>query len=165
MEIRVERRLTGREYRDEILTRYGSREELEERARGGDALARDDLADLRLLEETPERLDAEYEVETVAYLGGDDLARLTPTRLRLLATLQRSREAGDELNVTDLASELGRDKKNVSEDLHLLEDLGFLDLVERGREKVARPLGDEIHIVLDQRGNAGPGSARADAAA
>lgn len=83
----------------------------------------------------------------------------------LQAPLQRGREAGDELNVTDLASELDRDKKNVSEDLHLLEGLGFLDLVERGREKVARPLGDEIHIVLDQRGNGGPGSARADAAA
>jgi predicted AAA+ superfamily ATPase len=150
MEIRVERRLTGREYREEILSRHGSRSELEARAEEGDARAQDDLLDLELLEEDPNRLEVEYEVETVAELDAGELARLTPERLRLLAALP-SRSDDETTNVTGLARELGRDKKNVSEDLQLLEDLGLLDLVPRGREKIVRPPADEVHIVLETR--------------
>lgn len=176
MEIRVERRLTGRAYRQEVLHRYGSRERLEEKAAAGDPLAQDHLTDLELLEASPDRLDDEYEIETVRELGPEDLTRLTPARLRLLAAVAGQDVGGGRTegaeeatgsqgtqggstpssgapdsgsNVTDLARQVGRDKKNVSEDLHLLEELGLLVLEERGRETIPRTRRGEVHIVVE----------------
>lgn len=146
MEIRIDERLTGRQVRDRILAQHGSREALERRARNRkDAQAWSDLQDLRLLDEDPRRLEEDLEVTTIAILTPEDLARLTPERLRLLDHLA---EADRPLNVTALAAALKRDKKNVSEDLGVLLDLGLVAMEVRGREKVPRALGREIRIVL-----------------
>lgn len=145
MEIRIERRLTGEALREEILERYGSREALEEAAEAGDAEARSSLADLRLLEEDPSRLQADHRIESILTLSADELDRLSPKRLALLEFLA---EADRPYNVTELAGALGRDKKNVSEDLEILGDLGLVESVRRGREKLSKPRGNDIHIVL-----------------
>lgn len=147
MEIRVEETLTGRAYLERILERYGSREALERAARrAGAHEARDDLLTVEVLEEEPGRLAATMTVSTVTTLSEADLERLTPKRLQTLDFLSRR---GAPMNVSDLADALGRDKKNVSEDLQVLDELGLVDRVRRGREKLSRPLGNEIRIVLD----------------
>lgn len=145
MEIRIERRLTGQALREEILQRHGSRQALVDAAEAGDTAARSDLADLRLLEEDPRRLQADHHVESVLTVAPEELDRLTPKRLALLEFLA---EADRPYNVTELAGALGRDKKNVSEDLQILEDLGLVESVRRGREKLTKPRGNDIHIVL-----------------
>lgn len=145
MEIRIQRRLTGRSLRDEILERYGSVEELERRAEEGDAVAWNDLADLRLFEEDPRRLGYDMTVTTIGTLTAEELDLLTPTRMALLNFLATADEPH---NVTELAEALGRDKKNVSEDLDILEELGLVETRREGRERLSRPLGNDIHIVL-----------------
>lgn len=107
--------------------------------------ARVDRMDLALLEEDPSRLDIEHTLGTVTVLTPEDLDLLTPARLRLLNFLATSDEA---LNVTQLADAVGRDKKNVSEDLSILEDLGLVAMVRKGREKFPRRRGTEIRIEL-----------------
>lgn len=146
MEIRVEERLTGRELRDRILERHGSRERLEaQAARKRAHEAQEDLWMLRLLEREPSRLDEELRVTDIGSLSLRDLALLTPSRLRLLQKLAAARRA---YNVTGLARALGRDKKNVSRDVGILADLGLVRVVRRGRESIPRPRGRDIHIVL-----------------
>lgn len=147
MEVRVEERLTGHAWRDRILTQYGSRERLEEAANDPDnGQARQDLAMLRLLEERPTRLKEAYQTELILLLDPADLDRISPERIRLLAAVAESKEP---LNLTRLTERLGRDKKNVSQDLHLLASLGLLQLDRVGRELRPRMHANEIRIVLD----------------
>lgn len=150
MEITIEQEMMGHERRDQILERYGSREALEEQAAQGDRLAKSDLVSLDLLEEDPRRLEVKTWIRDIITLEKDEIQLLTPARLELLEHLVT--EAGDE-NVTQLAATLGRDKKNVSEDLSLLADLGLIFYKRQGRSKIPRVLGTEIHIRL------GPGEA------
>jgi len=147
LEIHVEERLTGRQLRARILAKHGSREALEAAARKkGGAEAKADLVDLRLLDGDPRRLDAVHRVTTIAELTPEDLGRLTVARLQLLDVLAASSAPR---NVTELADALGRDKKNVSEDLRLLEDLGLIESARKGREKrVSMGSGREIRLVF-----------------
>lgn len=146
MEIRIEQRITGRQRHDRIVTKYGSREQLERlAAEEGDPVIHDDLWTLDRLEEDPSRLDTVYHLETIIQLDPGELQQFTGKRLELLETLAENEEP---LNVTQLAARLDRDKKNVSEDLKLLEDLGLIERQRRGREKVAWPRANEIRILL-----------------
>lgn len=147
MEIRIEEEMTGRERYDRIISKYGSRELLEALAtEDAPAEVRDDLWTLELLEKDPSRLDSVFQIETIIGLEPDELQQFTGKRLELLETMAASDEP---LNVTELAACVGRDKKNVSEDLKLLAELGLIDRERRGREKVAWPRANEIRIVLD----------------
>lgn len=166
MEIRVEERLTGEALRDRILSRYGSRQALEEQANqeadrdeaegGPDPAAADaqaDLATLRTLEEDPDRLEARMRVARTALLEAEDLAKLTPARLQLLPVLAENREAGR--NITELADHLDRDKKNVSEDVEVLQHLGLADARREGRSKIPFLPDAEIAIRIDPTGDVG----------
>lgn len=137
--------MTGRAYRDRILARYGSRQALDDAADGGDVEAWDDRLTLEILEDDPRRLGDDMTVTTIGTLTADELDLLTPTRMALLNFLATADEPH---NVTELAEALGRDKKNVSEDLSILEDLGLVETRREGRERLSRPLGNDIHIVL-----------------
>lgn len=148
MEIRVVERLSGRAWRDRILAHYGSRENLARLARRRkNPEAWNDLMDLRLLEERPERLDEEFRVTTIGVLSPEDLDRLTPQRLRLLSRIASSKRP---LNITELARALRRDKKNVSEDVRVLEGLGLVETRREGREKIAETPGREVSIILTE---------------
>jgi DNA-binding transcriptional ArsR family regulator len=145
MEIRVNARLTGARLRDRILERWGSRQELESEASAGDAQAEEDLFTLDRLEEDPDRLEGMHERTIITVLEPEELARRTEKRLSLLDRLANEPQA---LNVSELARAIGRDKKNVSRDLELLETLGLVERIEAGREKLVRPSGSRISIEL-----------------
>lgn len=150
MEIQVEERLTGRQLRDRILARYGSREALENVARRkGENEAKDDLFHLRLFDEKPSRLLDRMAITTVSTLEPDDLGRLTPERLRLVNFIARQKRP---VNLSQIVQGLRRDKKNVSEDLRVLEKLGILSLSKAGRDLRPQLLGNEIHIVVADAG-------------
>lgn len=142
MEIRIRRRLTGRQQREHILEKYGDRESVEGRAEAGDPDAKDALFNLQLLEEDPARLDDDMLLEDVLVLDRNDLSKLTETRLHILDVL---RELG-EANVTELTTQLGRDPKNVSRDVAYLEWFGLIEAHRHGREKHLRAAGNEIVI-------------------
>lgn len=145
MEIRVKAEMRGERLRENILQRWGSRKELETQAERGDGEAKEDLFTLDRLEEDPRRLEARHERTTVSTVEPEVLSRLTETRVALLDVIAASEEA---LNVSELARASSRDKKNVSEDLELLEELGFVERISHGREKRIRLRGSKISIEL-----------------
>jgi len=75
---------------------------------------------------------------------------LTEKRLELLLAIGRHRPA----SVHELAGLLGRDYKNVSTDVTLLERLGLVKLeAHRGKGRAQAPTVpyDEIHVTIDLR--------------
>lgn len=144
MEIRVKVRGPGRMFRDRILERWGSAERLRALA-PQNAEAREDLFLLERLTEKPSRLEIEHERTTVSSLTADDLARLSAGRLTLLDVIA---DAEDPLNVSQLARRSGRDKKNVSEDVALLAELGLVEKLEDGRAKRVRLRGPLVSIEI-----------------
>ena len=82
----------------------------------------------------------DYLTEDIIDLGPQDLSKLTPKRLELLD--QMSRHNADSIN--ELASSIGRDVKNVYNDLKTLESLGLIALVKNGRRMIPDLLVKEI---------------------
>jgi predicted transcriptional regulator len=81
----------------------------------------------------------------------DELRRIvTEKRLELLLAITRHRPA----SVHELAGLLGRDYKNVSTDITLLERLGLVRLeaaASKGRAQRPTVPYDEIHVTIDLR--------------
>ncbi len=142
MEIRIRRRMTGRQLREHLLEKYGDREAIEGHADAGVADAKDALFNLHLFDEDPSRLEDDIVVEDIVVLDHNDLSKLTETRLRILKTL---RELG-ETNVKDLTAHLKRDPKNVSRDVAYLESFGLIEAHRHGKEKCLLAAGNEIVI-------------------
>jgi predicted transcriptional regulator len=69
-----------------------------------------------------------------------DLSKLTPKRLELLD--QMSRHNANSIN--ELASRIGRDVKNVYNDLKVLESFRLIELVKDGRRMIPGLLVKEI---------------------
>jgi hypothetical protein len=82
----------------------------------------------------------DYLTEDLLELGPKDLSKLTPKRLELLD--QMSRHRADSIN--ELASRIGRDVKNVYNDLKTLESLGLIRLIREGRRLIPDLLVKEI---------------------
>ena len=75
---------------------------------------------------------------------------LTEKRLELLVAIIRHRPA----SIYELAELVGRDYKNVSTDIALLERLGLVSLASRtgkGRAQAPNVPYDEIHVTIDLR--------------
>ena len=81
----------------------------------------------------------------------DDLRHiLTEKRVELMVAIARERPA----SVHELAGLVGRDYKNVSTDVALLERLGLVTLAAsagNGRAQVPTVPYDEIHVTIDLR--------------
>jgi predicted transcriptional regulator len=81
----------------------------------------------------------------------DELRRiLTEKRLELLLAIARYRPT----SVHELAGLVGRDYKNVSTDITLLEQLGLVHLEKgssKGRAQTPTVPYDEIHVTIDLR--------------
>jgi DNA-binding transcriptional ArsR family regulator len=144
MEIRIKRQLTGRQMRDEILAKYGSREAVAKLAKKGDMEAKDALFNLKLFEEDPKRLKLDFQLQDVLLLDEADLSKLTWTRLHILKVL---RELG-EANVKQLTAALKRDAKNVSEDVACLMEYGLVTGHRQGKEKLLQVSGNQIVIAV-----------------
>lgn len=88
----------------------------------------------------------------------DELRRiLTEKRMELLLRIGRDRPA----SIHELAGLVGRDYKNVSTDVALLERLGLVELTAsggKGKPQTPTVPYDEIRVTIDLRG---PGEARA----
>ena len=87
--------------------------------------------------------DFDYIAEEITELGDDEISKLTPRRMQLMDQMSRYRV--DSIN--DLASRIGRDVKNVYNDLKTLEGLGFVRLVKEGRRLVPDLLVKEITLL------------------
>ncbi|SRR5216684_1704950 len=81
----------------------------------------------------------------------EDLRRIpTEKRLELLVAIVRHRP----VSISELAGLVGRDYKNVSTDIVLLERLGLVSLASRtgkGRAQAPSVPYDEIHVTIDLR--------------
>jgi predicted transcriptional regulator len=82
----------------------------------------------------------DYLTEDILDLESQDLSKLTPRRLELLD--QMSRHNADSIN--KLASSIGRDVKNVYNDLKILESLGLIALPREGNQMTPDILVKEI---------------------
>lgn len=88
--------------------------------------------------------DFDYLTEDIQELGREEASKLTPRRMELLD--QMSRYRADSIN--NLATRMGRDVKNVYNDLKALESLGFIRLVKEGKRSVPELLVHEVTILL-----------------
>jgi len=96
-------------------------------------------------------LRAYQEGEDFEYLADEDIPldskqyeKLTPRRLELLDHLAK----GLYRSINDLANIVGRDVKNVYNDLKVLEGLSFISLTPEGRRLVPELIVHEINILL-----------------
>jgi predicted transcriptional regulator len=88
--------------------------------------------------------DFEYLAEEDLSLESKQYEKLTPRRLELLDHLGM----GQYSSINDLAERIGRDVKNVYNDLKILEGLGFLNLNKEGRSTIPELIVHEINILL-----------------
>ena len=88
--------------------------------------------------------DFEYLAEEDLTLDEEEYMQLTPRRLELLDFLGLEPVS----SINDLAEKLGRNVKNVYNDLKILENLGFLSLRQEGRSLVPEQIVFEINILL-----------------
>ncbi len=96
-------------------------------------------------------LRAYQEGEDFEYLADEDIPldskqyeKLTPRRLELLDHLAKRLYR----SINGLAHFVGRDVKNVYNDLKVLEELGFISLTPEGRRLVPELIVHEINILL-----------------
>lgn len=79
-------------------------------------------------------------VETICFEGIEDMQKfLSPERIRLLNAVHEKRPA----SILALAKLLERDRKNVTEDVKLLESVGLLE------RKVAKKEKNKVELVVD----------------
>ena len=88
--------------------------------------------------------DFEYLAEEELLLDSKQYEKLTPRRLELLDFLGK----GLYRSINKLADVVGRDVKNVYNDLKILEELGFIALTPDGRRLVPELIVYEINIQL-----------------
>jgi predicted transcriptional regulator len=88
--------------------------------------------------------DFDYYTEEIVDLDKEAASKLTPRRIELLDQISRSRAN----SINDLASKIGRNVKNVHNDLKILEALGFVELVSEGRKLIPELLVQEVTILL-----------------
>lgn len=140
MQIRVRRTLKGHALQASIMKRHGTLEVLRKKAAKGDPFAKDDLWNLGLFEEDPTRLELDTTIEDIIQVDEHDLTKLTATRLQLVEVLKGL----GEVSVKELTAAVGRDKKNVSEDIRILERYGIVQSHRHGKEKRLMAVADEI---------------------
>lgn len=148
LQIRTVKKQTGRELLEEVHSRYGGLEALkvyvEKNPR--DLLAEVTLRDVEYLQAHPESREREITTgATYVSWRPEDVGKLTTERLRLLHEL-RKRPAP---SIKALAKAIGRDYKNVFNDLRALEGLGLVSLAEDLRgARVPRLDFERIEILL-----------------
>jgi len=88
--------------------------------------------------------DFDYYAEEIIELDWKKTRQLSPRRMQLLNFLSENNV--DSIN--KLSKDIGRDVKNIYNDLKILERLGFLRLVKEGRRLSPELLVHEITILL-----------------
>lgn len=88
--------------------------------------------------------DFDYYTEETLNLSWSKVSKLTPRRIELLDKLSRLHVE----SINDLAAKVGRDVKNVYNDLQILGRLGFVRLMRRGRKILPVLAVQEITLLL-----------------
>jgi predicted transcriptional regulator len=88
--------------------------------------------------------DFEYLTEQVLNLSPEEYRKITPKRLEMLDHLK----ATPANSINELAQNLGRDVKNVYNDLMFLAKIGFVNLHREGRNIRPELLVQEITLLL-----------------
>jgi predicted transcriptional regulator len=88
--------------------------------------------------------DFEYLAEEELSLDSKQYEKLTPRRLEMLDFLGM----GQYSSINELAAKIGRDVKNVHNDLKILNELGFVNLTKEDRRLVPELIVHEINILL-----------------
>lgn len=152
MIIRTRRRITHRRYLEEMKAKHGPHEEFHRKALRGEA-NRALAEEWKWIASHPERADELLTTEhSIVFSDIEDFLRLlSPERLRILDYLS-VHAADPPRSINALARNLGRDYKNVYEDIHDLADVGALDLERVGNRVVPRPTVVEILFTLEGEG-------------
>ena len=88
--------------------------------------------------------DFEYLAEEELSLDSKEYEKLTPRRLEMMDHLSM----GQYSSINEFAENIGRDVKNVHNDLRILHELGFVNLTKEGRSLVPELIVHEINILL-----------------
>jgi predicted transcriptional regulator len=88
--------------------------------------------------------DFDYYAEEDLNLTPEEFDSLTSKRIELLDYLADEHAS----SINELADKVGRDVKNVYNDLRILEGLGFIRLIKEGKSLVPELLVQEVTILL-----------------
>jgi predicted transcriptional regulator len=88
--------------------------------------------------------DYEYYAEIEFSLEPEEYRKITPRRMELLEQLSNTSVE----SINELANKIQRDVKNVYLDIKILEELGFIRLVNEGRSMRPELLIQEITLLL-----------------
>jgi predicted transcriptional regulator len=78
--------------------------------------------------------------ETICFENAEEMHKfLSPARLWLIRTIHEAKPA----SIYELAKILGRDRKNVTEDVKMLEEIGLI------KRKVAKRKKEKVELVVD----------------
>ncbi len=148
LRIRAVKKQAGREVLEEVQSKYGGIEGLRRyvERHPEDPLAEFVLRDAEYFQSHPEAAGREVTTGTT-YVSWEprDINKLTPERIRLLYRLRQKPAA----SIKSLAKAIGRDYKNVFNDLRTLEGLGLVRLAEDASgARVPRVDFQKIEILL-----------------
>lgn len=132
LQIRTLKKQAGRELLEEVRAKYGGLDGLRAYVEKNpeDPMAEFTLRDAEYFEAHPEAGDREVATGTTRVSWRpEDVNKLTPERLRLLHALRRKSAS----SIKALAKAVGRDYKNVFNDLRTLERLGLVTLARDAR--------------------------------
>lgn len=144
MIVRTRRRITHRQYLEEMQARHGPLDAFYQKALRGEA-SRPLAEEWKWIASHPERADEPITTEhSMVFTDIDDFLRLlSPERLRMLDYLT-THASDPPRSINELAHELGRDYKNVYHDVKDLADVGAVNLERVGNRIVPRPMVVEI---------------------
>lgn len=144
MMIRFQETLTVSEFLEGIKQRYTNLEKLRVHLNGHprDVRAKQDLEDFEYYIKRPELMQEKIQrAVSLIPVTPEALTIFTDQRLKMLDTLQYRRFE----SVRQLAEYLGRDVRNVYDDLKRFQSLGILDFEQGpGNRKIPRLLADAI---------------------
>ncbi len=148
MIIRTRRRITHRQYLEEMQANHGALDTFYQKALRGDA-NRPLAEEWKWIASHPERADEPITTEhSVVFTNIDDFLRLlSPERLRMLEYLT-THTSNPPRSINELAHELDRDYKNVYHDVKDLADVGAVNLKRVGNRLVPQPIVVEILFKL-----------------
>jgi predicted transcriptional regulator len=154
MRWRVVKRIPLNEVRERVaayVRKYGNQYQLLSKEFESGKMPRDRFNDyiewssmIHALRAAGEGEDFDYYAEEDLDLTPEEFDSFTPKRLELLDYLADEHVS----SINGLANRVGRDVKNVYNDLRILERLGFIRLVREGKSLVPELLVQEVTILL-----------------
>lgn len=129
----------SKEIQEKIRDKHGSKDKLKQRVSRTGCRDPEMVDEYVILDSLEKGADYKYEEVTKST---EAISALTPRRIDILTHLYESQPG----SISDLASELGRDYKNVYDDINALSEHGLITLEKEGKRRRPVLKADRLEI-------------------